>query len=87
MNNSIDVHGLTRVKAREEIIEFIKICYKNKITLIKVIHGFNNGSVIKDWLRSSNDILNMIEVKNIYNMLPGETIIELNFKSRLKLNA
>lgn len=52
----IDVHGYTRIKASEIIKEKIIECYKNNITTLNVIHGSNNGTAIRDWLRASKTL-------------------------------
>ena len=52
----IDVHGYTRKIASEIIKEKIEECYKNNITTLNVIHGSNNGTVIRDWLRASKSL-------------------------------
>lgn len=57
----IDVHGYTRAKASEIIKEKIKECFKNKITTLNVIHGSNNGTVIRDWLRNSKTLGEEVE--------------------------
>ena len=80
MNNCVDVHYLTRLEAKQQIIDTIINCYKANIRVVKVIHGFNNGTSIRDWLRNSKDILNMDEVKEIISIHPGETLIQLNNK-------
>lgn len=72
----IDVHGFTRLKAKEYIYEEIKKYQKRGIYTFKIIHGFNNGNVIKTWLKNSKDIINDLNaqvIDDIFN--PGVTII------------
>ncbi len=73
----IDVHGLTRVKAREYIYEEILKFQKKGIYCYKIVHGFNNGNAIKTWIRGS---LNIYDYLNVYKISddplnPGATYI------------
>lgn len=52
----IDVHGMLRLNAKQYILESIDKCYKNGDTSLKVIHGSNHGTVIRDWLRGSKTL-------------------------------
>ncbi len=52
----IDVHGMLRLEAKKRIIEMIDDCYKNRITILNVIHGSNNGTAIRSWLRGSKTL-------------------------------
>lgn len=49
----IDVHGMLRLEAKKYILETIDRCYKDRITILNVIHGSNNGTAIRSWLRGS----------------------------------
>lgn len=78
----IDVHGYTRQKASEIIKETIKECYKHGETTIKVIHGSNNGKVIRGWLRNSKQLGD--EVLDVHEFIPNPcdiTIIRLKLKN------
>jgi DNA-nicking Smr family endonuclease len=46
----IDLHGLTLDEARAELQRCLKSCPKD-ITEIEVIHGYTNGSVLKNFVR------------------------------------
>lgn len=52
----IDVHGFTRLEAKEYILENIDKCYKAKNTTLVVIHGSTHGTAIRDWLRASKTL-------------------------------
>lgn len=52
----IDVHGLIRLQAKKYILESIEECYKKGDTILNVIHGSNNGVVIRNWLRNSKTL-------------------------------
>ena len=60
----LDVHGMIFKEATIYIKEEIKKAHSKKETVIKVIHGYNNGSKIKDWLKNSKTLGE--EVKEVY---------------------
>lgn len=78
----VDVHGFKRLEAKKYIYSKIKDCLKNNIYTIRVIHGFNNGTVIKDWLNNSQDIIREFDIIKIEEDIlnSGATIIYLNVK-------
>ena len=89
MNSKIyelDVHGFKRLEAKEYIYSKIKECLKNNIYTIRVIHGFNNGTVIKDWLKNSQDIKKEFDIVRIEEDIlnSGATIIYLKIKGSSK---
>lgn len=74
MESIIDLHGLTVEQAKYELIE--KINYSdNTIWTIKVIHGYNKGTAIRDmvWRLKNNRIKKIIKG----DLNPGITLIEL----------
>lgn len=75
----IDVHGLKRLEAKEFIYQELKKCIKNHIYTIRIIHGFNNGTVIKDWLINSKDLLNDFNISKVESdpINSGATLIYL----------
>ncbi len=56
----IDVHGLLRMQAQKYIIESIEECYKRGDSILNVIHGSNNGTIIRTWLRNSKTLPNKV---------------------------
>ncbi len=52
----IDVHGLLRLQAQKYILDSIEECYKRGDTILNVIHGSNNGTTIRSWLRNSKTL-------------------------------
>lgn len=72
----IDVHGMLRLQAKKYIIETINNCYKNKITILNVIHGSNHGTSIREWLRNTKELGDkVLEVSpHIINSLNVTTI-------------
>ena len=75
----IDVHGFTRLKAKEYIYEELEKYRKKGIYTIRVIHGWNNGTVIRTWLNNSSDIKNDLRINKIEEDIlnPGVTYIYL----------
>ncbi len=62
----LDLHGLNRDAARQEVSEFLAACQNNDVRCIRIIHGKgrgspNSGPVIKalldGWLRRRKDVL------------------------------
>jgi DNA-nicking Smr family endonuclease len=62
----LDLHGLNRDKARQEVTEFLAYCQDRDLRAVRIIHGKGNGSpntgpVIKalldGWLRKRKDVL------------------------------
>lgn len=77
----IDVHGMLRQNAKKYILESIDRCYKNGDTTLKVIHGFNHGTAIRDWLRGSKTLGdNVLEVTPFMLEESGTTIIKIKKK-------
>ena len=79
----IDLHSLSLKEAKEIINKNIKYCYKNNIYTLEIIHGFNNGSKIKNYLINSKSLReNNPEIKQILPDLTnsGKSIIYLKMK-------
>ena len=78
----IDVHGFKRLEARDYIYQELIKYRKKKIYTIKVIHGWNNGRVIKDWLISSESIKKDLNIREIKEdpLNSGATYIFLNIE-------
>ena len=80
----IDLHNTPLNTAKEIINKSIKDCYKNKDYTLTIVHGFNKGSKIKDYLNNSNKLkLDNPEIQEIIPDLlnSGKTIIKLKIKS------
>ena len=77
----IDTHNMKFQEAKEYILTQAEQCYKQKILSLRVIHGYNNGTKIRDWIRNTerlNKIVNRVE-PDLLNS--GATI--LHFKLRI----
>lgn len=74
----IDVHNLTLLEAKKVIIDAINTAYKYNESSVYVVHGFNNGTVIKNFLASYHNA----KVLHIHHDLsnPGATIINIKLK-------
>lgn len=66
IQENLDLHGLTRDKARQELSVFLDACAEKKIRCVRVIHGKglgskNNEPVLKirigNWLMQRADVL------------------------------
>ena len=79
----LDLHSFTLKEAKEQIKKTIAYCYNNNINSIEIIHGFNNGQQIKNYLKNSKELRNLKEVKDIFPSLlnSGKSIIYLNIKA------
>ena len=79
----IDLHNFTLKDAKEIINKNIEYCIKNNIYNLEIIHGFNNGSKIKNYLKNSKTLRNTYaDIKEIIPDLlnSGKTIIYFNIK-------
>ncbi len=75
----IDLHGYTAKNARAYLIEEIEKYRQQGINTVKVIHGFNRGTKIKDWLKNSKNIYITANVKDVFDdpTNPGISYISL----------
>lgn len=79
----IDLHSFNLKDAKEVIIKNIEYCIKNNISTLTIIHGFNNGTKIKNFLQNSKSLKqNYQEIKEIQSDLlnSGKTTIYFNIK-------
>ena len=80
----IDLHSFTLKEAKEIINLKIKECYRNNDYTLTIIHGFKNGTKIKDYLKNSKKL--RLDNPEISEILPdllnsGKSIIKLKIKS------
>ncbi len=61
----IDLHNFKRLEAKEHLYEEIRKFNKKGIKTYKIIHGFNSGTVIRDWVRNSKDLKLELNVREI----------------------
>ena len=80
----IDLHNFNRKDAKEYLIDKIKESYNNKDYYVKVIHGFNNGTAIKDYIRNSKELIESGYISKIEAdpLNSGVTNIVLNVKKK-----
>ena len=74
MEMCVDLHNMTVDQAKYELLMQIKYA-DNTIWAIRVIHGYNNGTAIRDmvWRFKHSRIKNIIKG----DINPGMTILEL----------
>ena len=77
----IDLHGKTLKEAKQIVNEEIDKAIKIGLSQIRIIYGFNNGNVLKNYFTNikhfdSNKVLSIFEVPNNN----GEAIINLKTK-------
>lgn len=78
--NSIDVHGMTLLQAKEYIISAIELSYQKGYSVLDVVHGFNNGSKIKTWcLKSGSKLKHVIKVDSGDNEGISKFYLEIKF--------
>lgn len=77
-----DLHNYRFKEAIEEVIRYLRICWKQKINTIRIIHGYH-GHVLKDYIESSIFLKDMKEEgfimkmnKNLSNN-PGVSVFNL----------
>lgn len=78
----LDLHSFSFLEAKEKIKKEIIYCYNNNINSLEIIHGYNNGTKIKNYLKNSKELRDLKEVKEIIPSLlnSGKSIIYLNIK-------
>ena len=78
----IDLHSIALKDAKNIIDYNIEYCIKNNISSLEIIHGFNNGNKIKNYLNSSSLKEKYISIKEIQTSLInlGKTTIYFNIK-------
>lgn len=76
----IDVHGLELEDAKKYITNTVKELYKSKGLKLIVVHGYNHGTKIKDWLRSTSSLNKYVNSISPSLDNSGETIINLKME-------
>lgn len=70
----LDLHGLTKAEARQELIEFLHACLRSGARCVRIIHGKglrskNREPVLKQhvrhWLTQHDDILAYVEARAV----------------------
>lgn len=74
MEKTIDLHGITLDEARHELEIELKLI-SNNIWRIVVIHGYKNGTTIRDMIRK-NFRHKRVKKVNV-DLNPGVSILEL----------
>lgn len=76
----IDTHGLSLKEAKELIIIEIERAYKQNQDRVEVIHGYNNGDKIKNYLKNTKNLSPLVKqiVPDFINS--GKTLIYINKK-------
>lgn len=76
----LDLHGYTVEQAKQIILDTIDLA-NEQTSKIVVVHGYNNGTKIRDMVRKN---LKHKKISKIYlDFNPGITIIELNKKNNI----
>jgi len=70
----LDLHGRTKLEAREAIIEFLYFCHSHSLRCVRIIHGKGHGSLgkrpilkqyVNHWLRQRDDILAFCSARQV----------------------
>ncbi|HHH89178.1 MAG TPA: DNA mismatch repair protein MutS [Aliiroseovarius sp.] len=70
----LDLHGQTKVEAREAIVEFLAFCHGHGLRCVRIIHGKGHGSLgkrpilkqyVNHWLRQRDDILAFCSARQV----------------------
>ena len=72
---TIDIHKFKKEEAKKYIYEQINEVYKEGGGTLEVVHGFNNGTVLQDWIRNSKELSNYKYVKDVTYTTSGRTLI------------
>mgnify|MGYP000948081017 CR=1 FL=1 len=82
-HQQIDLHGLTLDKARKRINNFIRKMHGLKVPRLTLVHGFNRGTVLRDYISNGDMVPELIAmgiVKDIHIhkfLEPGKTTIDI----------
>lgn len=74
MRETLDIHGLLEVEAKNVIERTIKALPK-EVTELVVIHGYRNGDALKNLVQSPHKLRSKRIVRRRYTMNKGETIL------------
>ncbi len=70
----LDLHGRTKLEAREAIVEFLYFCHSHSLRCVRIIHGKGHGSLgkrpilkqyVNHWLRQRDDILAFCSARQV----------------------
>ena len=77
----IDVHNLQSHEALKKVLDKIEDAYFENVIELRVIHGFNRGTAIKNLILESEEIRNNEYVQRVSKSFDnsGITIITLKF--------
>lgn len=62
----LDLHRLTKLEARQEVVQFLDYCRQNNFKQIRIVHGKGHGSVgkipvlktlVNHWLQQRDEVL------------------------------
>lgn len=76
----IDLHGFTLKDAKEYLLDEIKKAYDKKVLSIRIIHGFNNGDKIKQFIRNTSMFEKYITKIEPDILNSGATIVNIKLK-------
>ena len=76
MKITIDIHGFTVAEAKKEIERAIAKA-PNEVNEVVVVHGYHNGTRLKDLLSNPNGIRSKRIKRRKYSMNQGQTVLEL----------
>jgi len=77
---TLDLHGDTREDARKRITDAVKKAKGKDLKVLKVIHGFNRGSILSAETQKvlfRLKVQGLVAVYAINGANPGETIVQL----------
>ena len=81
----IDLHSISLKSAKEIIIKNIEYCINNNISTLEIIHGFNSGTKIKNFLQNSKSLKeNYKEIKEIQPDILNSGKSTIYFKIKIK---
>ncbi len=77
----IDTHNMNFKEAKEYILSCIERCYNKKDGRLTIIHGYNHGTRIKEWINNAkfNEM-----VSNVMPSLTNSGISYVYIKTKIK---
>lgn len=77
----IDLHGMRFIEAKTEILDCLEGYFKQGFTQFEIIHGFQGGTVLRDYVRRrlKNDFEKRIRKCSLIltNSSKGSTIVSI----------
>lgn len=80
----VDLHGYTLIDAKKFVNRIINDCYKNGITELRLLVGYNSGNTLKSYFNNIEHYKENSKVINVYDNPVNSGEIVLIIKKKIK---